>query len=317
MDKLPEKNYYADPALSFSKAKLFHRNAFEYHKVYIEKSLPEFKSPATIFGNKFHCYILEPHKIVKDYMTSEQIRYEFFKYAPYLEKEYKEKPLTRRSKVFNEWLKMIGEPEIITTDEQILLEQMKKSSLQAITDHFNNAFSENKGLIPPEDILSVFHKEEEIYWKDERTGLDLKTKIDLLLPPFKGHGGILMDLKSIQELLNAERMERHIEEMGYHLQAKFNIDGFKHKYKSPYEPVYLWCIVEKVKGRHFAIIFHANHALLERGHSKFNEILDNYMTALETNYWPFMDYEKIDYSSYPAHQRLEACQPIGVYAFAK
>ena len=150
------------------------------------------------------------------------------------------------------------------SDKEILKPE-EESQLTAMC----NAVIQHCGTIDGQAEASVF-------WKHERTGLDLKARLDLV------GNNYIYDLKTTQTA-SADHFMESVKNFGYHRQAAYYLDAAK-AVGHPAEK-FIFIAVEKTSP-HFVQTFELDDAFIARGRLE-NEInLTTYKACKDSGEWP-------------------------------
>jgi len=187
-------NYHDRIELSNSALNKFAISPKHYLHSKIYKPEP---TAAMIFGSAFHCFVLEPEKFKTDYFV-------------FNGSNRPNKEMTMAAKENKAWKEKLyndnpGKIQIDISDYQTL-ELMKCCIL---------SHSGAKELLE-----GLTHREEEIYWQDEVTGLKMRGKTD-------GRGNnYALDLKTCQTA-EPRKFVSHAIDYGYHRQNAIYVDGYR------------------------------------------------------------------------------------------
>ena len=190
-----EKNktdYYSLPQLSNSA--LNHFAISPKHYLWYKQNPPA-PTPAMVFGQAFHCYILEPEKFKESFFVLDT-------------NNRPEKDKTMASNLNKEW------------KAGMIAANIKKTQIDS--DDFEKLGAMKKSLMlhvgASELILQVTVTEKEIFWRDKVSGIDMKGKLDGYFT------NNIIDLKTCQ---SAEPVGfvTHAINYAYHRQAALYIDG--------------------------------------------------------------------------------------------
>lgn len=177
---MSDKDYFANPALDQSQLKAFLRNPADWGWARLHADSKE-PTEAMKFGTAFHAYIMGTQNVV----------------AP-------EEGATFRSKAMQQWKAEQIEAGnlVVSYDQMQLLERMR--------DNFQTEAPELW------EITQNGYRENAIFWKDRRTGLEFKAKPDLI----PSGADYLVDFKTAQSA-SAKDFHREVVNFGYHIQALF------------------------------------------------------------------------------------------------
>ena len=300
-------NYYDSPELSYSKLKLFMSDPKEYEAIYVTKTKLQEETEAMRFGNKFHSYLLEKESITNNYLYEHTILEEFMSTsfaAPVKDRILKGKlqHASIHTAEFKYWFENIksGNKEIIRDKEVIILENMKKSVDKAMKENIgfivDDVYKIDKktGLLKTLDKIKI---EEPSFFTDSYSGIACKTKIDFLIEPCSEFlTGLIIEYKTIAELISRSNLRKHLEQMHYYIQLYFNITGYQKLYNLPADvvPRFFWCVVEKKENRYYCTMQEAQTmeepSYYEVAKSHFIDRIIEFKYAKETGIYNMLDF---------------------------
>lgn len=183
---MSDEEYFADPAVDQSQLKAFLKSPanWAYERKYGSKE----PTPSMQFGTVFHAYMLGTAAII--------------------EPDFEVK--TRNSAKWRDWLEdlRLSRNDVyypVTPSEACILERMKAN------------FERYPEYVKRLEDSAV---EQAIFWTDEKTGIQLKAKVDALPKT----GDMFIDLKTAVSAQPRDFM-RHAFDYGYHVQAEFYRTG--------------------------------------------------------------------------------------------
>ena len=120
--------------------------------------------------------------------------------------------------------------------------------------------------------------ERSVFWKDERTGVLCKARLDFISDEFSA----VIDLKTARDA-SARGFARAVRSRGYHRQAAWYMEAYTQVYGKPPKN-FIWAVWETSPP--YAVAFYSPHpADLERARGDILILKDRYARALETNVW--------------------------------
>ena len=253
------EDYHRGPGISRSGLMEFKRSPYHYWYKYIN---PDYKSepatPAQIFGNALHTYVLEPDEFEKRYFVIP----EFNKVT----KEGKE----RWQKIKSE----LGKKETLSVHQYQTLQHMAASLKK------NKLASQ---LIEKAEI------EQSLYWTDPDTGILCKCRPDIL------RSNLVCDLKTAQD--GSPRSFQYAAfDYGYYIQAAMVREAIK-QLKQKIIKDFLFLVIEKARPYAISI-YQLDEASLDKGYQEFKTLLARYQHCLETNDWPAYTIQEISLPRY-------------------
>jgi hypothetical protein len=253
---LSSEEYHSEKS-SFSRSSImdFKKSPRKYWAKHLNPDRPkEEPKPSWVFGTAFHTLILEPHLFEKNYFV------------------LPEKVLLKNvgREVYDQFKSTLEEAE---TTKKIVLSLEDYERLSAMQDAvFANPRA--KGLIE----AAVF--ESSYFWKDEHSGLMVKSRPDIL------NGNIYADLKTIDDA-SPENFQREMAKYSYHVQAAMVKDGYKQLTGENISACINVCVEHKYP---YSIgIYIIDETAIETGHYTYKQILLDLRSALANN--DFRDYE--------------------------
>jgi PDDEXK-like domain of unknown function (DUF3799) len=253
---LSNEDYHADKgSLSRSSIKDFHRNPYYYHAMHLNADRPA-KEPTRemILGSAFHTMILETSK---------------FNYEYAIEPE----------KVL---LKDVGRNAYEAYKQQCsLLENSKRIVLAAeelkTLSNMSNAVFNNKHAF---ELIKNADIEKSFFWKDEKSGLMVKARPDIL------HPNMIIDLKTIADA-SPQAFQRSMVDGWYHVQGAMIRDAVRTLENRDISTVINICVEKKYP--YCVGIYIIDEQALDIGEAKYKEILLRLSSCIINN--EFNDYE--------------------------
>lgn len=241
-------DYHNSPGIN--RSRLAHIAKTPAHFKYYEENPPE-PSNALIFGQAYHCMLLEPQ-----YFYSRFIEY------PDIDRRTKE-----GKEAYELFLAEKGdEKQALTKSEIETIKGMQAVMVQ--NEHFQ-LFTRG-GIV-----------EKPIYWTDRQTGELCKCKPDIR---FEGSKVLaVIDLKSCEDASTEHFSKPHVwRNFGYDLQAGMYLDGvFEETGK---EHVFIFLAQEK-KPPYVVNVIEADPLLVDYGRMRFRQLLDIYHKCNQTGHW--------------------------------
>lgn len=229
---------------------------------------PDSKAKAN--GNLFDCLLLTPEKF--------KLRYAIKPATYYDEKSGEDKPWNANSKVCKEWLADHADFEDVSQKE---VDETHKAIERLRRDEVISKFldaSDKQVMVTAE-------------WHDQGTGLVIPIRCLMDLVPRVGteFEKSLGDIKTTRSA-GLRKFQRDVYNLGYHIQAAFDIDLFVAATK---EDRINWCFIlqenyapyqsgKRLLGQDF----------IELGRAEYARALTSYCACLKRNYWP--DYDDND-----------------------
>lgn len=252
---LADPTYRAKPRISVSGLKKFGKSS-AHGKAGLDGRGPQFSKEAGDVGRLCHTVVLQP-----ELMDSE------FAVSPKFDRRTKQGKADATA--FDEG---VGDRTVVTEDQRQLALQIRDS----VYAHPLAA-----------SMLSPFHKgraEVSAFWPaptDDGTPIPVKGRFDWLVEDFEGDP-LIFDLKTCQDA-SASDFPKSAGRFGYHLQAAFYSDGYRHL--TGRRPRFVFGAVEKVAP--YAVqLFEFDYASIERGRQAYRSALLTYVTGQRTGHWP-------------------------------
>jgi exodeoxyribonuclease VIII len=253
---LSNEDYHADKnSLSRSSLKDFHRNPYYYHAMHLRPDRPA-KEPTRdmILGSAFHTMVLEPCKFDYEYVCEPK-------------------------KVL---LKDVGREAYEAYKQQcMLLENSKRIVLS--DDEYTNLWNMKNTLDRDKRIESLFAEaeiEKSFFWKDQKSGLMVKARPDIL------HHNMIIDLKTCADA-SPSGFQRAMVDGWYHVQGAMIRDAVRKLEGYTINTVINICVEKKYP--YCVGIYIIDEEALDYGEAKYKEILMQMKECLETK--EFRDYE--------------------------
>lgn len=255
--------YHKSEGISRSGLMTFKRTPYHYwHKYINPEYVPELPTPALVFGNAVHTYILE-----KD---------EFFN------RHFVPPSVDRRTKEGKgEWAKVEAQSRGKIPIDQAMMNKIEKIS---------------KSLMQNEQASGLIYDakyEKSIYWNDPDTGLLCKVRPDIW------HENMIGDLKTT---LNASYREfqRAIYSYGYHIQAGMIHEALRHTLGIEMWN-FINLALEKDEPYAHAI-YKLDEAAIAQGIVDFKNLLVSFKTCMDANSWPMYPTQTISLPAYAAYE---------------
>lgn len=259
---LTNEEYHASDGLSSSALKLILQSPKKYQWEYILGNKKE-ETEAMIFGTQFHMFCLEPELFEKTYYIVQE-------------------KIDKRTKRYQELL-LIAESqqkEIISDERVYELTKIRESV-------FNCSISRER-KIKAERFLTGGVAEQSIFWKDEESGLILKTR-----PDCQNHSAsVIIDLKTTKNAC-IDAFSLDIYKRGYFIQAAIAVDGVKAL--TGKEMGFLNLAVEK-EAPYCAQAYSYADDVIEIGRIEYRRAINIYLKCNKENYWPSYEDDMVDIS---------------------
>ena len=143
------------------------------------------------------------------------------------------------------------------------------------------------------NVLTGGIAEASAYWMDANTGVNCKMRPDMM-----HDGGVIVDVKTTRDG-SLDEFSRSIWNFGYHVQAAVYTDGYATMMSMPREKVEFLFVVIENEAPHAISVYHADHALIEKGREKYKLALNRYLECVSKDHWPGYS-EEIESISIPA-----------------
>ena len=218
---------------------------------------PEEPTPALLFGQAAHKYVLEPETFFDEYAVMPA-------------------NIDRRTKTgreaFTHFMQLAGDRTIITETDLQTVMAMRKALL----------------LNPDarEIINGEIRTEEAFTWTDPGTGEACKVKADILTE-MNGQP-LIVDYKTTTSCADFD-FERSARRYGYDFQAGMYTEGIDLCTMERHEFVF---IAQEKTPPYAARVYYCDPSFIERGIRIFHDLLETYHECKQTNEWP--GYENLD-----------------------
>jgi hypothetical protein len=252
MTNMPAAEYHAHPALSRSRLWSFRQSARKFHAEETGEIEQKEVTEAMNLGSLVHAMVFEPDELHN------------FKAIPVELLSSDGKATTKAAKLFKE---DYADKTIVTGKSWEAAEQVVKN-LRA--SRFNDWLN-----------LKGAQRELSIFWTDEETGLELRCRVDLLLPSPAGPL-FVADLKTTQDA-SPDGFRWSVKDYGYWLQYAFYADGIEAATgRRPQE----WYFVAAATKPPYEVAFH-HFDLTTKATAveKYRETLRDFARAKETGVW--------------------------------
>lgn len=253
---LSSEDYHADrESISRSALMDFKRSSFYYWSKHLNPDRPAIEQkPSWIFGSAFHTLILEPSKFLRIFSV---------------------KPESQR-------LKDVG-PDLYYSIQSII-KKVEESGLIVLTtpDHYK-LLEMSESLLSnnhAKDLLENSIIESSYVWKDEASGLIVKSRPDIL------HPNMYVDLKTIDDA-SPHSFQKSMAAYGYHIQAAMVCDGVEALTGRKLSACINIC-VEKTYPYSVGIYI-IDEAAIDHGRNEYQSLLLNLKACIMSGEWP--DYQ--------------------------
>lgn len=208
------------------------------------------QTPAMLFGEAFHCAVLEPDEFPKRFT----------------EKPPFDRRSNRGKEDYQAWEILNGKKKILTEDGMAKLDAMRS----AIKAHpFAPAF------------LDGAETEIPLTWTDEKTGVFCKGLVDFAAQ-FQDMI-VLGDIKTTMDA-RARKFGNDLYTLGYHIQAAFYLDGWKLARSNTPASKFVFIAIEKEPP--FGIkLYDLSEVAIEVGRQTYQALLQTYKECKETGNW--------------------------------
>lgn len=234
---------------------------FNQSAAHVRESMlhPRRSTEAMVFGQAYHCAVLEPGRFAKSYIPS-------------ITTDAKGKKLDRRTKegkaAWEEFEKNARGMTILDGADYDTLIGMQRR----IWRH----------PAAKEMLSAPGHSEVSIVWKDEETGLMCKARLDRVAV----YGGYpyLIDLKSTERDASERGVTNTIASYKYHQQAGMYHAGMEALFPGPYRK---FAFIFQEKQRPYEpSVNDLDDIALAQGKSQFRKHINRFRECLETGEWP-------------------------------
>ena len=251
--------YHQGPGISRSALMEFKRSPYHYWYKYLNPYYVEDSAtPAQIFGNALHTFILEPKEFEKQFFTLAKF--------------------DKRTKAGAERWKQIQAEQGIKT----FLKEEQYQELQQMAE----SLKKNKLAL---QLIENAQIEQSLFWTDPDTGILCKCRPDILRPT------LVADLKTACDG-SAWAFSKAIYDYGYHIQAAMIQEALRAIKKI--EVTSFWFIVIEKSAPYVVSTYKLDAASLEKGQEDFKALLQHYKSCLETNDWPAYVAQEISLPNY-------------------
>lgn len=143
--------------------------------------------------------------------------------------------------------------------------------------------------------------EQSLFWIDQETGIECRTRIDWLRSQRRGRL-LIVDYKTA-ESAEKSKFAKSAMNYGYHQQAAFYMDGVKAVGLDP-DPGFLFIVQERV-APYLVNVVEIDPADIEIGRFLNRRALHIYAECIRTDHWPSYNESDIDLASFPGWYRAE------------
>lgn len=251
--------YHQGPGISRSALMEFKRSPHHYWYKYLNPYyVPESATPAQIFGNALHTFILEP----------KEFEIQFF-ILPKFDK---------RTKAGAERWQQIQKE----CSNKIFLTEAQYQELQQMAD----SLQKNKLAL---QLIENAQIEQSLYWTDPDTGILCKCRPDILQRNF------VCDLKSAQDG-SAWAFSKAVLDYGYHIQAAMIQEALLHIKKVKVND-FFFIVIEKAEP-FVTVVYQLDKKSIDKGRDEFKSLLQAYKQHLEADNWPSYQSQEISLPRY-------------------
>ncbi|WP_010597600.1 PD-(D/E)XK nuclease-like domain-containing protein [Rickettsiella massiliensis] len=251
--------YHQGSGISRSALMEFKKSPYHYWYKYLNPYyVPESATPAQIFGNALHTFILEPKEFEKQFFTLDKF--------------------DKRTKAGAERWKQIQAEQGIKT----FLKEAQYQELQQMAD----SLQKNKLAL---QLIESAQIEQSLYWNDPETGILCKCRPDILQRNF------VCDLKSAQDG-SAWAFSKAVLDYGYHIQAAMIREALLHIQKIKIDD-FFFIVVEKAEP-FVTVVYQLDKKSIDKGRDEFKSLLQAYKQCLETDNWPSYRAQEISLPRY-------------------
>lgn len=257
--------YHASPAISRSKLMLLDKSPYHFwHEVLSGEAEKKEATPAMKVGSLFHTLLLEPAKFDDEYLIITQ------KTMP-----------TKGTNPYNLVMEEAQGRTVLTR------EQFDKTKAMADATRKHEIVS---------TLLDEAAFEQSIFWTDEETGLQFKTRPDIWAEK------MIVDLKTTSDA-SINSFVRSAFNYGYYLQAGMAFEACKAIGK-PFE-MFVILACEK-EAPHVPAVFMMDDEALQFGIDQFTSYKKRLKKCLETNTWPGYVVQELSVPKYAVVNEEEA-----------
>lgn len=244
---------YHEHTESISRSALmeYKKSPYNYWAKYINNSRPfQESTPAMIFGSAFHSLILEPENFD-----------EYFAVVP-------EQKL----------LKDVGREEYELYKKQV--SEIKNSNKRIISDeNLNSLFQMREALWNHSEAIELIQDgkyEQSFFWKDEDSGLTLKSRPDIM------HHNMIVDIKTCSDA-SSHAFQNSMVFGGYHIQGAMIQEGWKNLTGNTISTV-INIAIEKTYPYCIGIYIIDEYAL-DVGRKEFKKLCSDLKSSMINNKW--------------------------------
>ena len=258
-EEFSESEYSKYPSISVSKLKKIKKSPLHYKE-------EEYKeSPALVFGNAYHCYLLEPKRFEEEYYIIDDKEI-FAK----LQGEGIKSP--RSTKKYKDWLAVehenAGDKNIISSDDLKIIKDMA----YRINSHPYAKTLISKGIA--EKFLFVL--------MEDKFGNEYYIK--LIVDYMRADKRIITDLKTCVDA-SLDGFTKDAAKYNYHLQSALYADIIEHLSKGKLRQKFFFLAQEKARPYAFNI-FEAGTQFISQGRYEYEMLLMLYKQSTETGNYP-------------------------------
>lgn len=243
--------------ISASDIKSFIKSPRNYYYQKYENKKPKDIKKHYVVGSAVHEAIMEPHQFHNNYVVSP-----IFNRRTTIGKEDEAK-----------WIETVKNKQIIDSDEMEMIKIMGKNALK------NNTLSE---------LLKDSHREISLYTTDEKTGLKIRLRPDILCKKFP----TIVDIKTTTDS-SPQGFKRDVYKFGYSL-----TDAFYRHFSN--RENYVFCAIEK-EAPYQISLFQLGEEMSEYGENIFRRGLDLLKWSYDNDFW-------CDYNEF---EILKECYDLG------
>jgi exodeoxyribonuclease VIII len=252
---ITNNEYHKSHGISRSKLMLFNKSPYHYWYEFLSGEADKKEStPAMNIGSAFHTLLLEPAKFNNEFCVSPKV----------------DRRTKQGKEEFDAFLNE-SEGKIVLTDEQY------------------TKVSRMVSLVSQDEIVqtlladSVF--EQSIFWTDEETGIQFKTRPDIW------SSKMIVDLKTTTDL-STGAFTRSAITYGYYLQAAMAYEAAK-AIGRPFE-VFTILACEK-EAPYFPRVFIMGDTALQKGIDQFNRYKRKLKECMDSNKWPGYPVQELEF----------------------
>lgn len=252
---LSNEDYHADKnSISRSSLRDFHRSPYYYWAMHLNPDRPARESTdAMIFGQAFHTFVLEYNTFCNTYAVEPE--------KVFLKDVGREK--------YDEYKKKCEALEFL---KRIIL---SKNDFNTIVE-MSNSLVRDKRVV---ELMKNGEIEKSFFWKDEKSGLTLKARPDIL------QSNMIIDLKTISDA-SQHSFQRAMADGWYHIQGAMIRDAIRTLENREISTVINICIEKKYP--YGVGIYIIDEAALDYGEMQYKDILLSMNSCIIEN--KFQDY---------------------------